>query len=214
MIAVVAASAIGFVLVNHPWSTAAPGLGASSHTAPRTPIVRTQDPRPAIAPPDGEKLGRLSGRGPDAGDGVLPGAVSVYSDAYAGITHLNPQMLAALRRAADEANRYGIAIDIDSGWRSRAYQQQLFDQAVASYGSQAAAARWVARPGTSIHEAGDAVDVAGERAEGWLWRNGAFYGLCRMYGNEPWHFEWRPRAMVDGCPQMYADPTHDPRLSK
>ena len=208
------AVAIGFVVVHHPTSTSAHGPTASPHKRTITPIVRTQDPRPAMGPPGSEQLQRLGGRGPGAADGVLPGAVSVDSDTYAGITHLNPQMLASLRRAADEARRYGIAIDIDSGWRSRAYQQQLFDQAIATYGSEAAAARWVARPGTSIHEAGDAVDVAGRTAEAWLWRNGASYGLCRMYGNEPWHFEWRPQARLDGCPQMYADPTRDPRLSK
>ena len=168
----------------------------------------------AVRVPDGERLQRVGRSGPDAADGVLPGAVSVFSNAYAGITRLNPRMLAALRRAATEARRYGIAIDADSGWRSRAYQEELFDQAVAQYGSAEAAARWVARPGTSIHEAGDAVDIAGADAEAWLWRNGAAYGLCRMYGNEVWHFEWRPAAVADGCPAMYVDPTHDPRLGK
>lgn len=173
-----------------------------------------QDPRPPLQAPSGERLQPVGSAGPDAADGVLPGSVSVFTDAYAGITNLNPRMLAALRRAASEARSDGIEIEVDSGWRSEAYQRQLFDQAIAQYGSAVEAARWVARPGTSIHEAGDAVDITGAPAQAWLWRNGASYGLCRMYRNEPWHFEWRPEAVADGCPSMYADPTHDPRLGK
>lgn len=172
-----------------------------------------QDARPRIQVPDGERLQRVGTTGPGAADGVLPGAVSVFSNAYPGIINLNPRMLASLRRAATAASRDGVSLDADSGWRSRAYQQQLFDQAIGEYGSAAAAARWVARPGTSIHEAGDAVDIVGDGAA-WLDRNGTAYGLCRMYGNEPWHFEWRPEAPSDGCPAMYADPTDDPRLGR
>jgi D-alanyl-D-alanine carboxypeptidase len=36
--------------------------------------------------------------------------------------------------------------------------------------------------------------------------------LCRVYRNEPWHFELRPGAVRDGCPARYADPAHDPRM--
>ena len=46
----------------------------------------------------------------------------------------------------------------------------------------------------------------------WLSRHGAEYGLCRIYRNEPWHYELRPEAIDDGCPSMYADPRHDPRM--
>ena len=40
------------------------------------------------------------------------------------------------------------------------------------------------------------------------------YGLCQIYGNEPWHYELRPEAIDHGCPPMYADPTHDPRMQQ
>ena len=40
------------------------------------------------------------------------------------------------------------------------------------------------------------------------------YGLCPVYGNEPWHYELRPDAVEYGCPAMYADPTHDPRMQQ
>jgi LAS superfamily LD-carboxypeptidase LdcB len=72
----------------------------------------------------------------------------------------------------------------------------------------------VARPGTSVHEAGGAVDVGPEEAAAWLTRHGAAYGLCRIYGNEPWHFELRPVAVRHGCPPTYADPTQDARMRR
>lgn len=148
-----------------------------------------------------------------AADGLIPGAVSVFNDTYAGITRLTPSMLASLRRAAKAADEEGIAIDVTSGWRSKAYQQRLFNQAISEYGSAEAAAQWVARPGTSIHEAGDAVDVSGSAAQAWLVQNGGRYGLCQMYANEPWHFEWRPTAIDNGCPASYANAGQDPRLT-
>ena len=39
-------------------------------------------------------------------------------------------------------------------------------------------------------------------------------GLCQIYGNEPWHYELRSEAIDHGCPAMYADPTHDPRMQQ
>ena len=44
--------------------------------------------------------------------------------------------------------------------------------------------------------------------------HGAEYGLCQIYANEPWHYELRPDAGARGCPPIYADPTHDPRMQQ
>ena len=52
------------------------------------------------------------------------------------------------------------------------------------------------------------------RCRGLAVRHGAEYGLCQIYGNEPWHFELRPDAIGHGCPATYADPTHDPRMQQ
>ena len=52
------------------------------------------------------------------------------------------------------------------------------------------------------------------RATAWLSKHGARYGLCQIYRNEPWHDELRPSAVDHGCPRMYADPTHDPRMRR
>ena len=51
-------------------------------------------------------------------------------------------------------------------------------------------------------------------ATAWLSEHGSEYGLCQIYGNEPWHYELRPEAIDHGCPPMYADPTHDPRMQQ
>jgi hypothetical protein len=128
------------------------------------------------------------------------------------VARLDPALLRALRRAANDAARDGVEFVVDSGWRSPAYQQRLLDEAVSSYGSEQEAARWVATPSTSAHVSGDAVDI-GSAATAWLSEHGAAYGLCRIYGNEPWHYELRPDAIGRGCPAMYADPTDDPRMS-
>jgi LAS superfamily LD-carboxypeptidase LdcB len=100
---------------------------------------------------------------------------------------------------------------VESGWRSPAYQERLHLEAVSKYGSEDEAARWVATPETSAHVSGDAVDIGRTGAE-WLSEHGTAYGLCRIYGNEPWHFELRADAGARGCPALYADAADDPRM--
>lgn len=144
------------------------------------------------------------------GDGIVPDGTTVF-DAVPGVVRLDPQLLAALRRAARDAAGQHVAFDVNSGWRSAAYQRQLLDEAIRKYGSREEAARWVATPARSAHVSGDAVDL-GHDAAAWLADHGARYGLCQVYENEPWHFELRPDAVHDGCPGTYADPTQDPRM--
>jgi len=146
-------------------------------------------------------------------DGAVPDGTTVFDDGVPGVARLDPALLNALRRAATDAAPAGVAFVVDSGWRSKAYQAHLLDEAVARYGSRAEAARWVATPGTSAHVSGAAIDL-GSAAAAWLSAHGARYGLCRIYGNEPWHYELRPDAPDHGCPAVYADPTHDPRMQR
>jgi zinc D-Ala-D-Ala carboxypeptidase len=145
-------------------------------------------------------------------DGAVPEGVRVFDDAIPAMANLDPRLLRALRRAARDAARDGIEIVVNGGWRSREYQKQLLRDAIAKYGSEKAAARWVATPDTSPHVSGDAVDIGPSRATAWLSKHGAEYGLCRIYRNEPWHYELRTDAIDDGCPSMYADPGRDPRM--
>jgi hypothetical protein len=153
-----------------------------------------------------ERLGALG-----EADGAVPDGTTVFDDAVPGVANLDPALLGALRRAATAAGD-GVKFYVDSGWRSPKYQEQLLREAISKYGSEKEAARWVATPNTSPHVSGDAVDIGHAAATAWLSRHGAEYGLCQIYGNEPWHYELRAKAIDHGCPPMYADPTHDPRM--
>ena len=143
--------------------------------------------------------------------GAVPDGTTVFDDEVPGVVKLDARLLDALRRAATDAAGDGVGLVVDSGWRSPAYQARLLREAVSKYGSEAEAGRWVATPDTSAHVSGDAVDI-GRSGAAWLSEHGAGYGLCRVYGNEPWHYELRPDAVDHGCPPPYADPTHDPRM--
>jgi zinc D-Ala-D-Ala carboxypeptidase len=147
-------------------------------------------------------------------DGALPDGATVFDDEIPAVANLDPALLGALRQAATDPAGDGVEFLVNSGWRSREYQEQLLREAVAEYGSEEEAARWVATPETSPHVSGDAVDVGPFDVRAWLSEHGAEYGLCQVYGNEPWHFELRPEAIDQGCPPMYADPTQDPRMQQ
>jgi zinc D-Ala-D-Ala carboxypeptidase len=193
---------------------------SSSTTASPTHVLRGEHggaPGEPGAPPD---RGALGERGvPRDGalgeaDGAVPDGTTVFDDEVPGVAKLDPALLGALRQAATDAADDGVEFFVDSGWRSPAYQEQLLQEAVAKYGSEAEAARWVATPDRSPHVSGDAVDIGRSDATAWLSEHGAEYGLCQIYGNEPWHYELRPEAVDRGCPPMYADPTQDPRMQQ
>jgi LAS superfamily LD-carboxypeptidase LdcB len=140
--------------------------------------------------------------------------VTVFDDHIPAVANLDPDLLGALRKAATDAADDGVKFFVNSGWRTPAYQEQLLLEAVSKYGSEKEAARWVATPATSPHVSGHAIDIGRSDATAWLSKHGAKYGLCQIYRNEPWHYELRPEAVDDGCPPMYADPTHDPRMQQ
>ncbi|MEQ4206363.1 M15 family metallopeptidase [Actinopolymorpha sp. B9G3] len=151
---------------------------------------------------------------PPEDDRAVPDGVTVFDDEYSCVANLASDLLGALRQAATDAADDGVTFYVNSGWRSPDYQNQLFREAVLKYGSEEEAARWVATPDTSAHVSGDAVDIGPPDAAVWLSKHGAGYGLCQIYRNEPWHYELRPEAIDHGCPPMYADPTHDPRMQQ
>jgi hypothetical protein len=177
---------------------------SSSSTAPS---------RSTAAPPIHVLRGEHRGALGEAG-GAVPDGTTVFAGEVPGVANLDPALLRALRRAATNAADNGVQFYVDSGWRSREYQERLLREAISKYGSEEEATRWVATPKTSAHVSGDAVDIGPSGAAAWLSAHGAAYGLCRIYGNEPWHYELRPEASDQGCPPMYADPTHDPRMQQ
>ena len=146
--------------------------------------------------------------------GAVPAGTTVFDDEIPAVANLDPDLLGALRQAATDAADDGVEFFVNSGWRSPEYQEQLLHEAVSKYGSEKQAARRVATPNTSAHVSGDAVDIGPFDATAWLSEHGAKYGLCQIYRNEPWHYELRPDAVDRGCPPLYADPTHDPRMQK
>jgi len=186
-------------------------LASASSTASASPTAtsRTGAPRSEPARPRREQRDALGEAG-----GAVPSGTTVFDDWVPGVANLDPHLLGALRRAATDAADDGVEFLVDSGWRSRAYQERLLQQAVLKYGSREEAARWVATPGTSAHVSGHAVDIGRGDAMAWLSEHGAWYGLCQIYDNEPWHYELRPAAVGHGCPPTYADPTHDPRTRR
>ncbi len=125
-----------------------------------------------------------------------------------------------LQDMLQDMSQAGLSPLICSSYRSQERQQELYDnkvQRVMAEGAsreaaQAEAARWVARPGTSEHQTGLAVDIVSlsnqmldETQEStpefqWLAENAWKYGFILRYPNdksektgiayEPWHFRF------------------------
>ena len=112
------------------------------------------------------------------GGGLRPDAVS----------GLQPGMQNAL--AAMLADAPG-GLTINSAYRSPELQATLYEQALERYGSEAEARRWVAPPGRSQHNHGNAVDLGFESDEArqWAHANAERYGLSFPLSNEDWHIE-------------------------
>ena len=201
------AAALGYQLLASSSSTASPSSTAAASSSTSTSPIGV--PRNELRRRRSEHRGALG-----EADGAVPDGTTVFDDEVPGVANLDPALLAALRQAATDAANDGVEFFVDSGWRSPEYQEHLLRQAVSKYGSEEEAARWVATPNTSAHVSGDAVDIGRSDATAWLSEHGAEYGLCQIYGNEPWHYELRPDAVDHGCPPMYADPTHDPRTQQ
>lgn len=101
---------------------------------------------------------------------------------------MNPSLAAALRALIAEAPG---RVWLTTGYRSNQHQTQLWEKALKKYGDPEIADNWVARPGTSHHETGDAGDIAFENAgvREWVHANAGRFGLRFPMGHEPWHIE-------------------------
>jgi hypothetical protein len=218
LIVIVAAVIGGIAVIQAPFSQYAPPDATSG---PAVPMRSDAAVPPTRAQQEGDSSGPLAPGDLDAhgglpeissvteADGLLPDGATVFDGEYPGIANLDANLLDALQRAATDS---GLDFPVSSGWRSAQYQERLLDQAVAIHGSEAEAARWVAPADKSLHVSGDAVDLDGPKSKAWLAEHGSAYGLCLVYENEPWHFEFRSDAPTRGCPAPYEDSAHDPRL--
>lgn len=108
------------------------------------------------------------------------------------ISGLNQEFAVALTNMFSEAPAaVRSATNIYSGFRSVERQAELFRGAVAKYGSEQAARKWVAPPGNSQHNRGMAADLSygNSAARQWIHANAGRYGLAFPLGHENWHIE-------------------------
>jgi hypothetical protein len=112
-------------------------------------------------------------------DKLMPAPVS-----FAG--GLDPRLAAAVEALVDAS---GGRISVGSGYRTYQEQAVLWAEALARYGDPEIADDWVARPGTSMHERGLAVDLRGDLALAERLIADLGLPLHSPLPNEPWHFE-------------------------
>jgi zinc D-Ala-D-Ala carboxypeptidase len=171
---------------------------ASSWAEPPTSPTETTD----APPPAGQTL-TIGTAATDTFGGWLADGVTLspFDESSPIVVHLDPLLLKAIQDAARAADVEGVDMRISSGWRSKGFQQRLFDDAVRTYGNVDAAKEFVASPEVSKHVVGEAVDIAPVEADRWLIRNGPQFGLCQIYANEIWHFELAADERGD-CPPL------------
>jgi len=129
----------------------------------------------------------------------VPGGEKVAKEAYAPLMEMLQQ-----------AEAEGLGPQVVSGWRTQEKQQSLYDNKIGEYLSQgysqkdavAAAEEWVAKPGTSEHQLGLAVDINGNSYDiyTWLQENSWRYGFIFRYpgdkqsltgvAEEAWHYRY------------------------
>jgi hypothetical protein len=113
-------------------------------------------------------------------------------DSESMTSKIHPTLLKRFEAAKLSAQLQGVDLYITSGYRSLSRQERLFREAVTKYGSETEAAKWVLPAPYSHHPQGLALDVnypGDPIGASWLEKNGAQFGLCRVYSNEWWHFE-------------------------
>jgi soluble lytic murein transglycosylase-like protein len=93
---------------------------------------------------------------------------------------MRPDVARAFDRMARVAAGAGVALIVNSGFRSDAEQARLF--------AANPDPRWVAPPGRSLHRLGTELDLGPSSAYGWLARNARRFGFAQRYSWEPWHY--------------------------
>lgn len=125
-------------------------------------------------------------------DGVLADARAVLepellAPASVGSTAgLHPDLAAAVDAIVTKSVG---RVRVVSGFRTPERQVALWEEALREHGSPEAADDWVARPGSSMHERGLAVDLGGDLAEAVRLIEELGLPLHRPLAHEPWHFE-------------------------
>ncbi len=128
---------------------------------------------------------------PAGSTGTMPATASGggYSGplVYRNGEGMRPDVAAAFDRMSAAASHAGLALVVNSGFRSDAEQAALF----AAHPDP----RWVAPPGHSLHRCATELDLGPESAYGWLAANASRFGFVQRYSWEAWHYGFdRPPA--------------------
>lgn len=124
----------------------------------------------------------------EAAPDVTAGSMPAYASGggYAGPLvyrqgePMRPDIAVAFDRMAAAAESDGIALLINSAFRSDAEQAVLF--------AQHPDPRWVAPPGHSLHRCATELDLGPSSAYAWLAGNAGRFGFVQRYSWEPWHY--------------------------
>ena len=149
-------------------------------------------------------------------DGYVPR--DLVDTRSAGIPTDGAQRIRALivpdtRRLVWAASEAGHDLYVGSGFRSQAYQAQVFSAQTARFGNPEMAERFSARPGHSQHQLGTTIDFTsafrgfrGSDAAAWLQAHAHEFGFvlpytpasqaCTGYIDEPWHARWVGLALA------------------
>lgn len=124
--------------------------------------------------------------------GVRHGRRHMVQVVSIGSTAVEVHTARAFQAMYRAAARSGIELAIESGFRTRAEQAELYRAWRRRQGNRAA------RPGRSNHESGRALDlvVVDPEVRAWLEANAARFGFKRTVRGEAWHWEYlkAPRA--------------------
>ena len=159
---------------------------------------------------------------------------------------IDSRVYPALMQMLEAARAEGLNPVVRSAYRTHDTQQALYDNKVQrlinqGYAPEDApdeAARWVARPGTSEHEAGLALDIVSDGSrdlteeqentpeQQWLMANAHRFGFILRYpkekqditgiGYEPWHYRYVGREAAEAihtagiCLEEYLGKTNSP----
>ncbi|MDF2556501.1 MAG: peptidase [Bacillales bacterium] len=152
----------------------------------------------------------------------IPKVTFAFSDTSVEKAHLRQTAAEALEKMFADSKSSGMNLVAVSGYRSYQRQSVLFNAEVKSKG-ETEAVKWVARPGTSEHQSGLAMDISsisyGSKLDQgfdqtkefqWLSENAHKYGFILRYPKgkesitnyeyEPWHFRY---VGVDVASEMF-----------
>ncbi len=146
----------------------------------------------------------------------IPAGFDVKLVTLSGGHQVDERIYPDLQKMFDDARAEGILPMIYSSYRTTQKQQQLMEDEINKYRQEGYSSReakkiaetWVARPGTSEHQIGLALDITSADKEAqepavvweWLRKNSYRYGFILRYpedktditgiSSEPWHFRY------------------------